>query len=448
MGVSEMKNLILLSCVIAIAVALPSPEDAVVPEEALFTSTQDAAWEQTRNELMEMRSRGTDDKDCRKLADDTESDVKASVKAQQDVIEAMDKGEKCGAKGQEEVATALAELQKATDDKKDKDGVLAKAQKKTINFGDFTFDTLTPGKCDTFFDMAVFKDAAAAVATAKADAEKAAGALTASKKAHEDAKKAAAKAANDCRCDVKDLHEKAIKKANADAEAKNKKAFKKAADLRCLLDGTPADKCKVTAIPVVKAVSLTKETEAATCGPTGAVVFSKFSGGVTSCGSNGCIYKTGSGTGWHSDATDKSQLLEEGGGGLCAYRQQGQHAMVGFDNQDSSSSYSDIRWAMYATSSNQYAAYENGANKQHFGANTWHQYRWACMWVREDNSKVEWWAQEYSGSKWKLWRTSAAAATFPLHVDAALYDTNFRFGQIKFISERPVAGKAYAPELM
>merc|ERR1712054_316015 len=188
----------------------------------------------------------------------------------------------------------MGNLDSAKTNKSNKDSALAKAQKKKINFGDFVFDSLTPGQCSTFFNMAVYKNAANAVSTAKKKAEQAAGALKNAEKDHTDAIAAAKEAVRKCQCAVKKKHKDTVKKLNAAAEAANKKAWKKAADLRCLLDGTPPAKCKVTAIPTVKPVKLLAATEAANCGPTDYVIFNAFTAYSASCG-KGCVKKNGGG---------------------------------------------------------------------------------------------------------------------------------------------------------
>merc|ERR1712054_14795 len=113
----------------------------------------------------------------------------------------------------------MGNLDSAKTNKSNKDSALAKAQKKKINFGDFVFDSLTPGQCSTFFNMAVYKNAANAVSTAKKQAEK----------DHTDAIAAAAEAVRKCQCAVKKKHKDTIKKLNEAAKAANEKAWMKVA---------------------------------------------------------------------------------------------------------------------------------------------------------------------------------------------------------------------------
>jgi hypothetical protein len=392
-----------------------------------------------------MRAAGKSDKDCRKLADATEDDVKANVKGDQSIVDKMDKGEQCPSKGQSAVKLAKKNLDAAKTTKSNKDSALSKAQKKKINFGDFVFDSLVVGQCGTFFNMAVYKNAASAVANAKKAAEQAAGALKNAEKDHTDAIAAAAEAVRKCQCAVKKKHKDTVKKLNDAAEAANKKAWKKAADLRCLLDGTPPAKCKVTAIPTVKPVKLLAATENANCGPTDYVIFNSFGGQGASCG-KGCVYKNGGGNGWQSDGASlgAGQAMKQGDSGFCTMRTGSwPHAMIGLDNKDSSNSYTDIDFAMYADSGFTFRVYEAGSYKWGGGGNTWKQNHYGCVWVRGDN-KVEYYYQDASKNFQKAY-TSGKKPTYPLHVDAGFWSTNARFSNTYWIHAPPTVGKSTLP---
>merc|ERR1712178_410418 len=110
------------------------------------------------------------------------------------------------------------------------------AMKTGVKFATIPFENLVEGQCSTFFNQQSYKNTKSAAASAKKKAEQAKGALDNAKKELKDAKEAAKAAVNKCMCDVKKKH--------ADAKDANTKAWKKAADVRCLLDGTPMSKCK------------------------------------------------------------------------------------------------------------------------------------------------------------------------------------------------------------
>jgi len=262
-----MKPLAVLALLIAASTALPNAVEDVVPEEMLFepSALTSTSWDEAKMQLDELRSNGKSDKDCRELADDTEDAVKSSVSAQQKVLETKDKGQKCPLEGQDAVKAAKKNLDDATAAKKKTAGALNKALNRKINFGDYTYNTLTEGKCGTFFNKQVWQNAKAAAKAAKSKDQQAAGVVTASQKSYTQAVAAAKVKVSKCQCKVKKEHKVMIKQMNDKAKAANLKAWTKAAHLRCILDGTPIGSCKVTALPVVQPVKLTPATEAAKC---------------------------------------------------------------------------------------------------------------------------------------------------------------------------------------
>jgi len=446
-----MKTLLLVSFIIAFAAALPT-EDAVVPEQALFEAV-DADFEATRTELEQLRAKGTSDKECRKLADATEDDVKASVKAQQDALDSIDKGEKCPSKHSKEVADALKNLNKAKSDKKKADDAYAKAKKTKINFGDFTYDQLTPGQCGSFFNQAVYKNADTSVKAAKTKADTAAGALSASQKAYDTAVADQTRAINKCHCDVKKLQKATLEKMNSDVKVANEKLYKKAADLRCLLDGTPASKCKVGAIPVVVPVKVTAATAAAKCGPTGLATFTGFTQDMTSCG-KGCVYKKNGGSAWDSDAQStqvlkKDQYQGSSGYGFCAtrgntYSSSWPHAMIGLDETDNGNSYTDIDWAMYADSSFRFMVYHRGSHKYSGPINSWKSGYQACMWITK--TQVRYWARP-NGGGWKNMYNFNFSPNANYKIDAAMYSANSQFTDVYWIDAEPSTGSQSKPPM-
>jgi len=262
-----MKPLAFLALLIAASTALPNAVEDVVPEEMLFKSSAltSTSWYEAQMQLDELRANKKSDKDCRELADDTEDAVKSSVSAQQKVLETKDKGQKCPLEDQDAVKAAKKNLDDATAAKKKTAGALNKALNIKINFGDYTYNTLTEGKCGSFFNKQVWQSAKAAAKAAKSKDQQAAGVVTASQKLYTQAVAAAKVKVSKCQCKVKMEHKVMIKQMNDKAKAANLKAWTKAAHLRCILDGTPIGSCKVTALPVVQPVKLTPATEAANC---------------------------------------------------------------------------------------------------------------------------------------------------------------------------------------
>jgi hypothetical protein len=236
-------------------------------------------FEETRQMLVGLKSQGKNDKDCRKLADNTEDAVKKNIKVEQDTLNKMSKGKECPSRGQKAVDNAEDDLAKAKKKATDTDKKYKKSLDHQVDFGKTRFGDLTEGKCGVFFSSSAYTNAKAAAKAAKDAKLKAAGALDQAKKAHERALSDQKEAVNKCYCDLKKLHAKTLNDMNVKAEQANQKAWTRAAHIRCVLDGTPLDKCKVTALPKVTKVSLTAAAESADCGNKGKAI--TVSGGRT-----------------------------------------------------------------------------------------------------------------------------------------------------------------------
>jgi len=449
-----MKTLVLVSCIIAFAAALPA-EDAVVPEQALFEAV-DADFEATRTELEQLRVKGTSDKECRKLADATEDDVKASVKAQQDALDSIDKGEKCPSAHTSLVSAALKNLNKAKSDKKKADDAYDKAKKTKIDFGAFTYDQLTPGQCGSFFNQAVYKNVATSVKSAKAKVDMAAGSLTALQKAYDAAVADQKAAINKCHCDVKKLQKATLEKMNSDVKVANSKLYKKAADLRCLLDGTPASKCKVGAIPVVVPVNVTAATAAANCvppGPTGVVSFHQFTGSETTCGYpyKGCVYKNGGKKGWNSGAVStqwlKKDQYQASGYGFCATRgtlpsyskYKREHAMIGLDAKGRHRYGST--YTMRCDESQNMQVYYGGSHR-YTKAKGWKFGGQACIWISKG------WVSFWTNSNSNGWMSSYSTKSNPkenYRVNVLMYSPFAVWDDVYWINKQPIKGSKGKP---
>jgi len=246
--------------------AIPSGADAVVPEDTLL-QFQASQFEDTKQMVLEMKSQGNTAKDCRKLADSTEDSVRDNIKAEQDTLNKMAKGNQCASRGQKAVDVATDDLKKAQKKATATAKMYAKALDYRVDFGKHRFGSLTNNAagCNVLFRSSAYTNAKAAAKVAKDAKLKAAGALDQAKRVQKTAIEDQKKALKDCYCNLKRLHAKTLKDMNVKVEKANMKAWTRAAHIRCVLDGTPIAKCKVTAIPKVKRVSLVKAAEATSC---------------------------------------------------------------------------------------------------------------------------------------------------------------------------------------
>jgi len=262
----NMKIVFVLALAVS-AYALPSTEDSVVPEETvaptvelLSTSEAEAIHQEAKDYL-----KNEGHSACKSLADATEQEVKDNVKAEQAILDKIEKGGNCPEAGQQAVQAAQNSLDAAEDKSKKADAAYSTALTKPVNFGTHAFNSLTKGDCNVFYNSDNYKNAEVDVKAKKDAKTDAAGAVTQAKKALEDAKAAAVVAVRDCRCTTYKTHEAALAAANAKVANSNTKAWTKAAHLECVLDGKTTNSCTVPALPEVKATTLANGVTAGTC---------------------------------------------------------------------------------------------------------------------------------------------------------------------------------------
>merc|ERR1712188_135151 len=245
---------------LAIIYASASPVDEVVPEESLYALDDDLS--EARSTIEQMTTAGKNDKDCRKLVEETRKEVQTNVDTCTKTMDALPKGEACPAKGQAAVKAATEAKSKADKLVITTKTAVTKAESASVSFGSRTFSSLTEGKCESFYTStsyttaeATYKSAVTAHTTAKGAAEQADKELKA-------AIEAAAKAKKEGECQVKKDHEDKFTKLSA-ADAANKKAWEFACKVERVLDGKA--NCRCSAAPQCKKAKLTAAVNAAQC---------------------------------------------------------------------------------------------------------------------------------------------------------------------------------------
>jgi len=267
----------LAASLIAIAVSqdpLPGVEQ-VVPEPAMRIAPRaphatvlkkvDASfYQKAKAQIAEMMESGKSKKECSDAAKEMKKQVEESVKAQQKVLDKMERGKQCATRGQKAVNDAVASLGGAKDKVKAAEKALHKASKKKINFTNFHYDQLKEGKCGSFFNQQVWKTAKTAVTQATNTQNHARMNQKAAEKALANAKIEAARLVRKCKCNTKKLLKKTRTDMNNKARAENTKAWRQAAHLQCVLDGKQnMNNCPVGTLPEVKPVKLEESVEKA-----------------------------------------------------------------------------------------------------------------------------------------------------------------------------------------
>merc|ERR1711904_741350 len=245
---------------LAIIYASASPVDEVVPEESLYALDDDLS--EARSTIEQMTTAGKNDKDCRKLVEETRKEVQTNVDTCTKTMDALPKGEACPAKGQAAVKAASEAKSKADKLVITTKTAITKASSASVNFDSRTFSSLTEGKCESFYSSTSYTTAEATYKAAVTARTKAKGAAEQADKELKAAIEAAAKAKKECECQVKKDHEEKFTKLSA-ADAANKKAWEFACKVECVLDGKTS--CRCSAAPQCKRAKLTAAVNSAQC---------------------------------------------------------------------------------------------------------------------------------------------------------------------------------------
>jgi len=269
------KSILFFALVVAAACAqdvAPESTEDVVPEsnslvETMASADEEAAARESEDAHAEasdyLKKAGAGA--CKSLADATEKEVQDNVKAQQDILNKIDKGAKCPEEGQDAITAMQNKVTKAEKDKKAADKAYDDALNVDVDFGKRKFNSLTKGQCGTFFSSTAYTNAEKKVADAKKKKDQAAGAVTSTKKDLQAAKDAAVIAVKKCQCNTYKAHQAALEAANKQVVDSNTKAWTKAAHLKCVLAGKTTNQCTVPALPKVKGVTMAAGVTASKC---------------------------------------------------------------------------------------------------------------------------------------------------------------------------------------
>jgi hypothetical protein len=240
--------------------------DSVVPMDTDMAMSTDLS--EARATISDMMSEGASDKDCRKLVTDTITQITETIKNGQKLVDEVHDGSKCESEGQSVVKSTTELKSKADKHLQYCVTMVQKALDHKVEFGSYSYNTLTRGKCDTFFSTKAYTTAKSTHTAAVSAHTKAKGAAS---EAAVNLKMAISKAKelrHKCLCETKNLHAKTFSDNSAAHDA-NKKAWTKAHEILCVLDDKK--KCDIPACPSLKpgkvVVAVTSEKCAAVAHP-------------------------------------------------------------------------------------------------------------------------------------------------------------------------------------
>merc|ERR1712096_167807 len=262
----NMRTFIVILATIALAAALPSAEDEVVPEMSLLQAKEeynahaDAVASLEFLQTTEGRSKNA----CESLAKDTLKEIDNSIKTQQNMLNKLYKGERCHLEGK-------AAYDQAKRRKTDADRKLSTANKRLrdasnyqVDFGRYTFSGLREGSCGTFYNDRAYVNAKANYKRRQREQTQATGAQKTAVKNVNDARAAHLKAVEKCRCTTKSQHASAWTAANRN-NGNNSKAWKKAKHMLCVLADTPEARCNTGGLRRLRRISLQSSVRNARC---------------------------------------------------------------------------------------------------------------------------------------------------------------------------------------
>lgn len=266
-----MMKICILIAIVAAATALPSEsdyawEDAVVPEMSLIQAKEEysahaAAVEQIK--FLQEKA-GKNENACKELAEDMIEEVENSITASVTILTKLSTGKHCKHEGQEAVEIALNKKKTAETKYTIAVQKLKDAENYEVDFGSYSFKSLTEGQCGQFFAEENYVTAKATFVKRTEELSIAKGVVKSTTEAYELAVKAAAEAYRKCSCKVKAEHKKEWKIANKDNDL-HAKNWKKAKHMLCVLNDTPEASCDTSGMPTLTKPVLPADVVAALC---------------------------------------------------------------------------------------------------------------------------------------------------------------------------------------
>jgi len=247
----SIKLLIIASALALAATALPDVDSSTPEFELAEAQATEASFAEAQSLMQEQGSNA-----CNDLAKTTEDEVNNNIKREQDMLNKLDRGGSCPSKGDSVVTKAKNEKSAADSAYNQAVRNLNSAKSASVNFGQSRFGSVRKGDCSVFFNSGAYRNAENNVKSKQNIVNQKKGAADAAAKAVKDAEKTKAKMVAECQCAVATNMDKMYSAASGRAKNSNQAAWTKAAHLRCVIKGTPANKCSVPAMKTLSKPSL------------------------------------------------------------------------------------------------------------------------------------------------------------------------------------------------
>merc|ERR1712070_1160699 len=248
---SVTQLLIIASAFALVATALPDVDSSTPEFELAEAQSTEASFTEAQSLMQEQGSNA-----CNDLAKTTEDEVNNNIKREQDMLNKLDRGQNCKSKGDDVVSKAKNEKSQADSAYNQAVRNLNSAKTASVNFGQSRFGSIRKGDCSVFFNSGAYRNADNNVKNKQNVVNQKKGAKDAAAKAVDAAYKTKAKMGAECQCAVATNMDKMYSAASGRAKNSNQAAWTKAAHLRCVIKGTPANKCRVPAMRTLSKPSL------------------------------------------------------------------------------------------------------------------------------------------------------------------------------------------------
>lgn len=267
---STKSTVVFLALALACASALPETSepactdcpstDDIVPEDA-FTQEETETFT-VQKEMLDKAGPNA----CKKMANTSKNGVRKAKDELQRRLDAFKRDRACASKGSNAVRQTSREVVDATQHQKRMSRQYSKSKKTTIKFGSRSFDSLTKGKCNTFFSSVSYRRVEATVKRSLRALQSSNTRLSVAKRAKRTALLNQRRLRNKCYCAARESYKAFYAKLSQQLKRDQTPSWRKAAFLLCVLRGVKQSKCRVPPLPRLVKKGLGREARNARCG--------------------------------------------------------------------------------------------------------------------------------------------------------------------------------------
>jgi hypothetical protein len=253
------RPILVAIALIACVHAIPTTPNDIVPE-----TTATSAHASAKQIVTEMIQAGSDWANCSELANKTRDEVEEHIKAEQDMLDELDKGCGCAALGQDEVTRTLTEMNAASSAVTVAETALETATNAQVQLASQSFQFLQAHDCGWITTDSSYQTAHVTYTTAVTTLATARTTYTLSVTAHTEALTEAAHLKLQCECATQSAHAAAWASANEDNDA-NDVAWDQSHHIDCVVEHISEVDCVFGPAPGLTQPTLCDDIESVSC---------------------------------------------------------------------------------------------------------------------------------------------------------------------------------------